>query len=126
MTFKELTKEQNALVELIASFSAITGTTFSSTSDGRWFSWYDTETDTDWLNIVVDDSGVCNVLIYSSLTNDESKMYAAIGYCTFNEIPLEINEEGKEPTINEEGNKPTVNKRNIYKLHIVKEDKDND
>ena len=93
MTFQKLTKQQDALVELIANFSAIEGTTFSSTSDGRWFSWYDSETDKDWLHICVDDSGVCNVLIYSSLKNDETKMYAAIGYCKFHNIPLEIQEQ---------------------------------
>jgi len=53
MTFQKLTKQQDALVELIANFSAIEGTTFSSTSDGRWFSWYDSETDKDWLHIVL-------------------------------------------------------------------------
>ena len=91
MAFKKLTKEQDALVELIASFSAIAGETFSTnTSDGRMYSWHCDETDTFWLNIVVDDSGVSNVLLHSG--DDDTKFYAAIGYCKYHNIPLEIQE----------------------------------
>jgi len=95
MKFKKLTEKQDKFVEIVASFSAIAGKTFTARmGDGRMYSWLSDVHWADgnyWLNLIIDDEGDVNVLIKSGYVEDNA-FYAAIGYCTYHDISFEIEE----------------------------------
>jgi len=89
----KMIKDWTDAVWAISNISAIAGELVVSSDEGRCMSWG--SDDGYWLHLEICDEGKPRILI-NDMTAPTQKMWGVIGYCTYNHIYFEYQDNGYE------------------------------